>query len=383
MERINVAIIGGGVIGCAAAYELSRRGIQDIFVFEKLPYLGDAQSGRNSGVIHAGIYYRTDSLKARLCIEGNALMYDFCRQNDVPAERVGKLVVACTDEEVARLEKLFSQAKANSVPDLVLLETSEIKKYEPNVFAKKAMLVPSTGIVDAASYVKTLEKLANNKGATHLTNFEITNIKPQECEFLITGVHAGVTENFSAKNVINAAGLYSDRVAKMINPTWQVEIEPLRGEYYKFNRKKRAGIWLNQYNVYPVPTQMEIDHRQMEVVGIHLTPTFTESMAGVYSLSDLVTVGPEFVYVRDREDYSKGRKPKSYFHQFARRFFPQLEEADLQEDFTGIMANLKNHNDFIIQADQKYPNCIQTVGISSPGLTSSLAIAGMIASLID
>ncbi len=373
MEKINIAIVGGGVVGHALAYQLSQQGLQDLFLFEKLSYLGDAQSGRNSGVIHAGIYYRTGSLKARLCVEGNTLLFDFCRQHNVPAKRVGKLVVACTDEEVARLEKLLVQAVANSVPELALLDAREVKKYEPNVSVKKAMLVPTTGIVDAASYVKTLGKLASDKGVSLFTNFEIIDIKAEGEEFLITGLHHGKEERFLANKVINAAGLYSDRVAKMIAPDWQVEIEPLRGEYYKFNRKKHEGIWLNQYNVYPVPARVEIGHRQVEVVGVHLTPTFT---------NDIVTVGPEFVSIADREDYSKERKPKTFFLETARRFFPKLEEADLQEDFTGIMANLKGQSDFIIKADARYPNFIHAVGIDSPGLTSSLAIARLIATLI-
>ncbi|HAZ14095.1 MAG: hypothetical protein A2X86_02985 [Bdellovibrionales bacterium GWA2_49_15] len=384
MEKINVAIVGGGVIGCALAYELSRQGLtDDIFLFEKQSALGDAQSGRNSGVIHAGIYYRTDSLKARLCVEGNGLLYDFCRQHLVPSERVGKLVVACSDEEVVRLEKLLVVARANGVPDVKLLNTQEIKKYEPNVEAKQALLVPSTGIVDAATYVQTLSSLAANKGVSLLTSFEITHITPEGGGLLITGLHHGQEERFLAKAVVNAAGLYSDRVAKMINPDWPVEIEPLRGEYYKFNRRKRDGIWLNQYNVYPVPARVEIGNRQVEVVGVHLTPTFTELLDGRYALGDIVTVGPEFVYVDDREDFARGRKAKSFFHQFAKRFFPELEEDDLQEDFSGIMANLKGHNDFIIEADQKYPNCIHAVGIDSPGLTSSLAIARKISALLS
>lgn len=383
MEKIGTAIIGGGAVGCAIAYELAKSGREDLFLFEKMPFVGESQSGRNSGVIHAGIYYSTGSLKALLCVEGNSLMYEFCRDNDVPIENVGKLVVASSDEEVGKLDVLFEQAKANSVPGVRMLTREQVKEYEPNVEVPAALHCPATGIVDAASYTKTLSRLSQVAGAHVLTGFEVMRVEPRGEVFALTGVRGGREEVFESEVLINAAGLYSDVIARMVNPERQEEIAPLRGEYYKFNRKRREELWLNGLNIYPVPEVVGIGGREVGVVGVHLTPTFALTRDGKAVVGDTITVGPEFVFVTDREDYETGRKGAEFFLGRAKRFFPGLRLEDLEIDFTGIMANLQEESDFIIEREERYPNCIQLVGIDSPGLTSSLAIARRVRKLLE
>jgi glycerol-3-phosphate dehydrogenase len=383
VEKIGVAVIGGGAVGCAVAYELAKAGTSDLFVFEKLPYVGEGQSGRNSGVIHAGIYYTTGSQKALLCVEANTLMYQFCREHDVTARNVGKLVVASSQDEIELLENLHTQALENGVPGVRMLTHEQVQKIESNVSVPAAMLCPTTGIVDAAGYTRTLAKLAQIEGAQVMTNFEITRIESTGDGFEIAGRSGESEEVFKSEVLINSAGLYSDVIARMVNPQVEWEISPLRGEYYKFSRKKRDELWLNGLNIYPVPEKVDIGGREVGVVGVHLTPTFEMVRDGETRVGDTVTVGPEFVAVSDREDYESNRKPAEFFLQRAERFFPGLKLDDLQVDFTGIMANLHEGSDFIIKRDDTHDNAIQLVGIDSPGLTCSLSIAKRVWKLLN
>jgi L-2-hydroxyglutarate oxidase LhgO len=382
MESIGTAVIGGGVVGCAVARALARAGFRDLFLFERRPQLGDEQSGRNSGVVHAGIYYAPGSLKAALCVEGNRRMYEFCRRHDVPVENVGKLVVASSREEVPALEGLLERAKANGVPGVGLLDRAGVKRLEPNVDVPAAMLCTTTGIVQAAALVKALAADARAAGAEILTGFEVLRVQPSGGSFEITGRRSGREETFRAEVLVNAAGLGSDRIARMVDPGFPAEIAPLRGEYFKFSRRRRKETWLEKMNVYPVPGAVDIGGRTVSVVGVHLTPTFGMETDGRIAIGDVVTVGPEFVAVEGRQDYETGRKGGDLFVEKARRFFPGLRPEDLQIDFAGIMANLREGTDFLIRLDAKHPSCVQLVGIDSPGLTSSLAIACKVRELL-
>jgi L-2-hydroxyglutarate oxidase LhgO len=382
MESIGTAVIGGGVVGCAVASELAEAGFRDLFLFERRASLGDEQSGRNSGVIHAGIYYAPGSLKAALCVEGNRLLVDFCRRNGVPAENVGKLVVASSPGEIPALENLLARARANGVPGARLLDRAGVKRIEPCVDVPAAMLCPTTGIVQAASLVRALAGRARAAGAEILTGFEVVRVEPSGGSFEITGRRSGREETFRAEILVNAAGLGSDRIARMVDPGFRAEIAPLRGEYFKFNRCRRKEIRLEKANVYPVPGAVDVGGRTASVVGVHLTPTFELRPDGSAAIGDVVTVGPEFVAVEDREDYETGRKGADLFLDKARRFFPGLRIEDLEIDFSGIMANLREGTDFLVGLDAKHPSCVQLVGIDSPGLTSSLAIARKVRTIL-
>lgn len=375
MERVGVAVVGGGAVGCAVAYELARGGAENVFLLERLQRVGEVQSGRNSGVIHAGIYHATGSARATLCLEGNAALYEFCNDHGVAVANVGKLVVAATDEDVVSLEIVYRQALANGVPGVQMLTRSEVKAFEPNVEVEAAIHVPSTGIVDAAGYVSALAAQAEAAGAQILTCFEVTGIVPRDGYFEITGIHGWQEEVFEAERLVNAAGLDCDTVGRMVTPDLAVEVVPLRGEYYRINRRRRDSVWLNGHNVYPVPEPMTLGEEQLRVVGVHLTPTFAMARDGTVGVGDIVTVGPLFVGVRERDDYEEARQGAEVFWQRVRRFFPGIDFADLAIDFTGIMVHLKGGKDWIIERDVRHPGCIQLLGIDSPGLTGSLAIA--------
>ncbi len=382
MERIGVAVIGGGVVGCAVARELSEAGARDLFLFERLSSVGDVQSGRNSGVVHAGIYYAEGSLKAALCVESNELMYEFCRRHGVPVENTGKLVVASSPWEVPALEEILARASANGVPGVRMLTGAEIKAFEPNVAGHAALSVPTTGIVDAARLTRTLADLATAAGGTVLTGFEVTGVAPQGGVFEVTGRRGGREETFEAETVVNAAGLGCDVIARMVDPDRRLEVVPLRGEYCRINRHSRAELWLNGLNVYPVPVELDLGSTRRKMVGVHLTPTFALQRDGTAVLGDTVTVGPEFSPVTARDDYTSGRKPESFFLERARRFLPRLRLSDLTLDFAGIMVQLRGVSDWIIERDRRHAGCIQLLGIDSPGLTASLAIARRVRSLL-
>jgi L-2-hydroxyglutarate oxidase LhgO len=375
MERIGVAVVGGGVVGCAVARELALAGFKDVFVLEREQRVGEVQSGRNSGVIHAGIYYATESLKAELCVQANPMVYEFCRRHGVAAENVGKLVVASTDHEMVELEVVYAQALANGVPGIRMLSRSEVKAYEPNVDVEGAIHLPTTGVVDAAGFVAALAAQAERSGAQVLTGFEVTGIEPRGGIFEITGTHGWQEEQFEAEVLVNAAGLGCDVIGRMVNPDLEIEVVPLRGEYYSFNRRRRDGTWLNGMNIYPVPEPLVIPGGVLRVVGVHLTPTFAMSRDGSLAVGDTVNVGPEFSAVAERDDYETGRKPAELFLAKVKRFFPNLEYSDLSQDFAGIMVQLKGVKDWIIQRDARHRDCIQLLGINSPGLTGALAIA--------
>lgn len=376
MDRIDTAIVGGGAVGLAVARELLLRGEKELFVFEKGAYLADGQSGRNSGVIHAGIYHKKTSLKATLCVEGNPLLYDFCEKNGVACERTGKLIVATNDEEEKSLQTLFDRAKENGVPDIRMVDGREAKDFEPNLSVCAALYSPSTGIVDAAGYVKALARLVGDLGGVIVMPAKVVGISAKSDYFVIEIERPDKTrEMIEAANLINSAGLFSDEIAEMVNPTWNRKLIPLRGEYFKFNRSRRKDIQMNGLNIYPAPEIVSAGGVDIMVVGIHLTPTFDLAPDGSAVIGNVVTVGPEFVPAQAREDYETGRLGVDKFFKKASRFFPNLQQDDLQLDFAGIMANLGSGEDWVIERDAKYPNCIQMVGIDSPALTSSLAIA--------
>jgi L-2-hydroxyglutarate oxidase LhgO len=369
-------------VGCAVLYELAAAGMQDLFLLERMPRVGEVQSGRNSGVVHAGIYYATGTLKAELCVEANTLMYEFCAAHRVPIANVGKLVVAASEGEREALERLLAQSSANGVPGVRLLAGEAVRRLEPNVAALAALLVPTTGIVDAARYTKALAQLAEAAGAHVLTSFEVVGIEPRGGGFEITGRRAGREETFAAETVVNAAGLQCDVIARMVSPELAVEVVPLRGEYCRLNRSRRPALWLNGHNIYPVPEPLEVRGEMRSMVGVHLTPTFALTRTGEVVIGDSVTVGPEFVCVGERDDYERGRKPPEHFLARARRFFPALERDDLELDFAGIMVHLKGSRDFVITRDARHPGCVHLLGIDSPGLTCSLAIARRVRRLL-
>lgn len=372
MDQANVLIIGGGVVGCAIARAVSSRW-QDVFLVERFPKLGMATSTRNSGVNHSGIYYPKNSLKARLCVEGNRLTYEFCAKHNVPFRHCGKLVVAADPHEEAELVALKKRGEDNGVEGLRLIDEAEIRKREPHIKGVAALDVPSTGIVSAEEFVHAFARLATNQGANIVTRAQVVSLESNG-KTIRVGLNIGDEEDsqhetIEAKCVINAAGLYADEVAALLgNHSWR--IYPVRGEYCEV-RGPRSSLINNL--VYPLP------HADGISLGVH----FTKTLWGTFLL------GPTATYVEGKDNYEKNRLPISAFAESAKTLLPEIEERDLQLGYTGLRPKLvpASHKggivDFVITRDEKVPQAIHLVGMESPGLTAAPAIAQHVFQMVE
>jgi glycerol-3-phosphate dehydrogenase len=370
MDQANILIIGGGVVGCAIAETLSRRW-QDIFLVEQFPKLGMATSSRNSGVNHSGIYYPKNSLKARHCVAGNRLTYEFCAKHKVPFRHCGKLVVAADAHEEAELTALKKRGEDNGVEGLRMIGADEIQKREPHIKGTAALDVPSTGIVSAEELVHAYARVAANQGANIVNHASVTALEPRgetiRVSLRIGDEEDSQVETIEARCVINAAGLYADEVAAMLgNHSWK--IYPVRGEYCEV-RGPRASLINNL--VYPLP------HSDGLSLGVH----FTKTLWGTFLL------GPTATYVDSKTNYEKNRLPISDFAHSAKTLLPEIEEKDLQLGYSGLRPKLVppgGHGiaDFVITRDPKVPLAIHLVGIESPGLTAAPSIAEHVSLLV-
>jgi glycerol-3-phosphate dehydrogenase len=373
VDRANIVIIGGGVVGCAVARAVSARW-SDVYLVEQMPKLGMGASTRNSGVIHSGIYYTPGSLKERLCVAGNRMMYEFCAAHSVRHKNCGKLVVAHDAKQISELEHLAQNGRANAVEGLRILDRAAVRAREPHIEAAAALLVPSTGILSAEDLVKTLARIAADQGTSLLTRARVTRLEPRKDSIAVTLVEGDasdgaklVEETIEAGCVINCAGLYADEVAALLGNR-NHRIYPVRGEYCELVRAKSHLV---NHLVYPLP------HADGLSLGVHLTRT----------LWDTVLVGPTADYVDEKNDYERNRLPVEEFVRRAKPMLPEIVAGDLQLAYSGIRAKLvpPGHSgvaDFVIERDANVPRAIQLIGIESPGLTSSLAIAEKVAALV-
>lgn len=372
MEQANVVIIGGGVVGCAIARLLSQQW-SDVFLLEALPRLGMGASSRNSGVIHSGLYYPPGSLKARHCVRGNQLTYEFCAAHSVPHRNIGKIVVASCQAETAQLSALFETGLANGLQGLRMLDRAEIQSREPHVEGFQAIEVPSTGIVSSEELVKAYARVAKDRGA-HI----VTQARVERLESLSGGIRVlSAAGEIETRCLINSAGLFADEVAAMLGSRMaKHRIYPVRGEYCEAVRGKQNLI---KRLVYPLP------HADGLSLGMHLTKT----------LSGGLLVGPTARYVADKNDYESNREPVEDFAKQAHALLPELDPSDLVLAYSGIRAKLvpppgasadkpaKGIADFIIQSDPEFPRVVHLIGIESPGLTSAPAIAEHVRELVS
>jgi L-2-hydroxyglutarate oxidase LhgO len=355
---IDVAVIGGGVVGLASALALAERGAT-VCVLERESRAGHGTSTRNSGVIHAGLYYPPGSLKATLCVEGRDRLYAFCERYGVPHRRCGKLVVAHTAEEATAIEQLEQRAHANGA-SAAIVDRQFILQREPHVTGSIAALwSPDSGIVQAEALVRALVTLCRERDVALLYGSPLVRATSTNGAVELVTPH----EQFSAATIVNASGLYADEVSQRLGGS-VFKIHPCRGEYVELAPSRRD--WVNGL-VYPLPHGVGL--------GVHLVKTMWGS----------VLLGPTAIYQESRDDYEGNRLPIEAFLEPARLLLPALTLRDLQPGSTGIRAKLhgpdRTFADFMIERDRQNPRLIQAAGIDSPGLTSALAIGERVATI--
>jgi L-2-hydroxyglutarate oxidase LhgO len=372
MMDADITIIGAGVVGLAIAEKVSETH-NNVFLIEKHLTFGQETSSRNSEVIHAGIYYTRDSLKAKLCVEGKWLIYNYCKKYDIPFNNCGKLIVATSEEEISVIEGIRQTAFKNGVDDLLVLEREQISELEPNIFALKALFSPSTGIIDSHTLMKRYETNSYHNGCQIVYGSEVTGISQIENGYKI-GLFDADKKNYSftTRIIINSAGLTSDKISELVGiRDDSLKILFCKGEYFRINPPKNRLI--NRL-IYPVP------HQNMEGIGIHVT----------IDMGGGVKLGPDVKYLESNiYDYKLTASKQEEFYNSAKKFLPFLEFDDIAPEMAGIRPKIQKPGeplrDFYImeETNRGYPGFINLIGMESPGLTSSLAIAKYVNGLIN
>jgi L-2-hydroxyglutarate oxidase LhgO len=360
---IETIVIGGGVIGLAIAAECAKAG-QETYLFERRDAIGQEVSSRSSDVVHAGLYYPAQSLKARMCDEGKQLLYAYAQERNVAVRQLGKLVVATSVGEASALDAIAETAKTNGVGDLEVLDAGTIRTLEPDVAGIKALFSPLTGIIDSHGLIHALEADFTDRGGTIALETEVHNVTHRaDGLFEIELISGGETAKIAARYVFAAAGLGMAELGPMLPRKVSYTPPPLyfaKGHYFALRGKSRF-----QHLVYPVPVDGGL--------GTHLT----------LDLEGNVRFGPDVQWV-DRIDHAFDEKNGlrlAEFERSIRRYWPSLPDGALMPSYTGIRPKTSRRGepaqDFNIHGprDHGIPHLIALYGIESPGLTSCLAIA--------
>lgn len=358
--KSGILIIGAGVVGCALAREFSKYELKTIVVEKESDVCCGASKG-NSGVLHTGLYYKKGSLKARLCVEGRLMFPKLAEELGVPYAFCGKHVVARTEEEIKDLEKLRAVGEANGVRGLATISGKELKKREPNVDGVAALYSPVAGIVSPYLFTIALAENALSNGVNFYFNTKVSGIKQVNGGFEV----ATTQGDFYADIIVNSAGLYADRIAAMVGLD-QYQLHPCRGEYLVLDKNCRGLI---NGMVYPVPPKIA------GVLGVHLTPTIDGNLL----------IGPSEEFIDEREDTSTTKEKSLQLMTEAKELLPNIPFNLIIHEFSGIRPKItppeeEEARDFIIQ--EEVEGFINLIGIESPGLTASPAIAKMVVQMV-
>lgn len=358
MVNFKIAIIGGGVIGLSIAYKLSAE-FDDILVLEKNVSYGLETSSRSSEVIHAGIYYPPSSLKAQLCVKGSRILYEFLKKYNIPHKKIGKLIVGDAFEET-QCREIYKNAVENGVENIFFVDKKELEQLEPRVLGNIAIYSKETGIFDTHSYMKTLYFLGKDKGVFYAFHREVFDIKRCSDGYLIKTLNG---EELIANIVINASGLYADKVSSLVGIN-DYKVFYCKGDYFYYSKVSPISRL-----VYPVP------HKDLKGLGVHAT----------LDLSGKMKFGPDAYFV-DSLNYEVEDNKIDIFYESAKKIIKGLQKNYLHPDMSGIRPKLSKDGfiDFLIkdEKDKGYPCFINLVGIESPGLTASLAIGEYVRGIV-
>ena len=363
MEKADITIIGAGVVGLSIAAELARPDL-NVFILEKNTSHGGGISSRNSEVIHAGIYYPEGSLKAGLCVEGRPLLYNLAAGQGIPHIKTGKLIVATRSEEIEELEKLFAQGRKNGVTSLEMIGKDQIARMEPNIQAEAALYSPETGIISAHDLMNVYLARAQAGKAHLVCRTEVLNIEREQNGWRILAQNdRGEDFIFVSSVVINACGLSSDTLANRTGGNYHLYY--CKGDYCGISGVKPGLV---ERLIYPAPLKNHVG------LGVHLT----------MDLNGRLKLGPDATYIDRVEDYSVPSEKAALFYEHARKYLPFLKPENVHPDMAGIRPKLQGPNDafadFVIREDA--PGFINLVGIESPGLTASPAIARFVKKML-
>ncbi len=356
---VDACVVGAGVVGLAIGRELALHGLL-VSVFEKNPRPGLETSSRNSGVVHAGIYYPSGSLKARACVEGRRLLLDFCAAHNVPHALCGKVIVALLGQE-GSLEALRRQALDNGVSAIDFMRPRDLSEREPMLKATAALWSPTTAILSADDLLAALERSLLAHGGILLTNQEVVGLEPEGGAWRVhVRTAGGESYDFKSHAIVNAAGLHAHKLAAMAGaPSFQQYF--CKGDYFWTPRPLLRGL------VYPLPPPGS------QGLGIHST----------VDLGGRLRFGPDTRYVT-RLDYRVDESMRGAFHAAISQYLEGIQEHDLFPDISGIRPRLRPQRggfaDFYVRLDA--PGLLNMAGIESPGLTSCLALAREAARLL-
>ncbi len=365
MDKVECVVIGAGVVGLAVARALALAG-HEVLVLEAAAAIGTGTSSRNSEVIHAGMYYQTGSLKARLCVQGREQLYRYCAQRGIGHRRCGKLIVATTPEQVAQLEPIMERARRNGINDLELLSQSQAQTLEPALACCAALYSPSTGIVDSHALMLSLQGDLENAGGLLVLN---TPLALAECANSAIQIVVNDGTRLQTACLVNAAGLQAPAVASRIaglDPRRVPRAWFAKGSYFTL-----AGCAPFSRLIYPVP--------EAAGLGVHLT----------LDLGGQAKFGPDVQWVSSPDDLAVDAGRGEAFYAEVRKYWPAMPDGALLPGYAGIRPKIGGPNeataDFLIQGPQDHGvlGLVNLFGIESPGLTSALAIGDYVAALLE
>ncbi|MEO8120096.1 MAG: NAD(P)/FAD-dependent oxidoreductase [Rhodoferax sp.] len=365
MDQVECVVIGAGVVGLAVARALALAG-REVMVLEAASAIGTGTSSRNSEVIHAGIYYAAGSLKARLCVQGKVMLYDYCAERGIGHRRCGKLLVATAPAQLAQLQDMIDKARRNGVNDLVLLSAAQARALEPQLACEAAVYSPSTGIVDSHGLMLALQGDVENAGGIVVLNSPLAHAEYVQGTINLV---ANDGTQLQAKTVVNAAGLQAPALAarfKGLDPRHVPRAWFAKGNYFTL-----AGRAPFSHLIYPLP--------QAAGLGVHFT----------LDLGGQAKFGPDVQWVESPDDLVVDAARGDAFYAEVRKYWPALADGALIPGYAGIRPKIHGPDeaarDFLIQgpADHGVPGLVNLFGIESPGLTSALAIGDYVRDLLS